>query len=242
MPPKLGALMSNRGFLVFLLVVGGAVHALRSDPKHVPQAPIVQTAKPIEPAQEKPKLDLQKIERSLTTPQSQTKIPPSIAQPFIGDFTPRLKLVGASKVNVRVTPGQTGKLVAQLQAGTELNVVAVKEGWSQIKTRDGKVTGWISSNLLTERKAKAFVPLVAKPKPAPIVKLAPPRVARNVVVSQIIASSIQNYVGNCPCPYNTDRAGRSCGRRSAYSRPGGRSPICYPDDVTEEMIRQWISR
>ncbi|MDX2216921.1 MAG: YARHG domain-containing protein [Oculatellaceae cyanobacterium bins.114] len=31
----------------------------------------------------------------------------------------------------------------------------------------------------------------------------------------------------CDCPYDVDAAGRQCGRRSAYSRPGGASPICY---------------
>lgn len=55
----------------------------------------------------------------------------------------------------------------------------------------------------------------------------------------IIQESIANYSGNCPCPYNTDRAGRRCGKRSAYSRPGGRSPICYPEDVTQEMIKSY---
>lgn len=36
--------------------------------------------------------------------------------------------------------------------------------------------------------------------------------------------------GSCDCPYDTDRRGRSCGKRSAYSRPGGRSPVCYVRD------------
>lgn len=33
---------------------------------------------------------------------------------------------------------------------------------------------------------------------------------------KIIRESIAQYRGSCPCPYNVDRAGRSCGRRSAY--------------------------
>lgn len=33
--------------------------------------------------------------------------------------------------------------------------------------------------------------------------------------------------GSCDCPYDTDSAGRRCGGRSAYSRPGGASPVCY---------------
>lgn len=52
----------------------------------------------------------------------------------------------------------------------------------------------------------------------------------------IVANAIAGYSGSCPCPYNTDRAGRSCGRRSAYSRPGGASPVCYEADVTASMV------
>lgn len=62
------------------------------------------------------------------------------------------------------------------------------------------------------------------------------------IKKQIIQESIANYPGNCPCPYNTDRAGRSCGRRSAYTKPGGYAPICYPSDVTAEMIKEYKNR
>lgn len=53
----------------------------------------------------------------------------------------------------------------------------------------------------------------------------------------LVEQSIASYSGSCPCPYNTDRAGRRCGGRSAYSRPGGASPRCYPADVPAEEIR-----
>jgi len=52
----------------------------------------------------------------------------------------------------------------------------------------------------------------------------------------VISESIAGYRGNCPCPYNTDRAGHRCGARSAYSRPGGASPVCYAKDVTQKMV------
>lgn len=55
----------------------------------------------------------------------------------------------------------------------------------------------------------------------------------------IIQESISQYPGPCPCPYSVMRNGRSCGRRSAYSRPGGYSPICYDSDVTADMIRMY---
>jgi hypothetical protein len=59
---------------------------------------------------------------------------------------------------------------------------------------------------------------------------------------KIIQNSINSYSGNCPCPYSLMRNGRSCGRRSAYSKPGGESPICYESDVTEEMVREYGGR
>jgi hypothetical protein len=53
---------------------------------------------------------------------------------------------------------------------------------------------------------------------------------------QIIRQSIASYSGACPCPYSVMRNGRSCGGRSAYSRPGGAAPICYPGDVTAAQV------
>lgn len=58
----------------------------------------------------------------------------------------------------------------------------------------------------------------------------------------LIAESRSAYSGNCPCPYDTDRAGRRCGKRSAYSRPGGAAPLCYDRDVTKEMVQAYRRR
>lgn len=55
----------------------------------------------------------------------------------------------------------------------------------------------------------------------------------------IIRESIAAYSGPCPCPYNVMRNGRSCGGRSAYSRPGGAAPICYPRDVGAAEVAAW---
>ena len=60
------------------------------------------------------------------------------------------------------------------------------------------------------------------------------RSARN----EIVRRSVRAYTGSCACPYNVDRSGNRCGARSAYSKPGGEQPICYPNDVTEAMLRQ----
>jgi len=48
-----------------------------------------------------------------------------------------------------------------------------------------------------------------------------------------------SYPGNCPCPYNRASNGSRCGGRSAYSRAGGYSPLCYDRDVTDDMVRRY---
>jgi hypothetical protein len=54
----------------------------------------------------------------------------------------------------------------------------------------------------------------------------------------LVNQSIAAYSGSCPCPFNTDRAGRRCGGRSAYSRPGGSSPRCYASDISDAEIQR----
>jgi hypothetical protein len=55
----------------------------------------------------------------------------------------------------------------------------------------------------------------------------------------IIRESIASYPGPCACPYNSARNGSSCGRRSAYSRPGGHAPLCYPRDVSKAAVEAY---
>lgn len=67
----------------------------------------------------------------------------------------------------------------------------------------------------------------------------PQQLTTEQIKQEIIRESIASYPGNCPCPYNTARNGSSCGRRSAYSRRGGYAPLCYPKDVTQEMVEKY---
>jgi hypothetical protein len=57
--------------------------------------------------------------------------------------------------------------------------------------------------------------------------------------SAIIQQSRSAYYATghpCACPYDHARNGSACGGRSAYSRPGGASPKCFPQDVTAADI------
>lgn len=62
------------------------------------------------------------------------------------------------------------------------------------------------------------------------------------VRQRIIQESIASYHGPCPCPYNVARNGSRCGGRSAYSKPGGASPLCFPEDISDAAVKQWRSR
>ncbi len=65
------------------------------------------------------------------------------------------------------------------------------------------------------------------------------RVSDAEIKKQIIRDSIDSYPGNCACPYQRASNGSSCGRRSAYSRDNGYAPLCYPHDVTPEMVEAY---
>jgi hypothetical protein len=62
------------------------------------------------------------------------------------------------------------------------------------------------------------------------------------VRQQIVQESVSAYLATghpCACPYNSMRNGAACGGRSAYSRPGGASPLCYAKDVNDGMVADW---
>lgn len=86
----------------------------------------------------------------------------------------------------------------------------------------------------------AFVPLaVALAAATPAVAQ---RASDDDIKRQMIAESIAGYRGACPCPDNRMKNGARCGGRSAYSRPGGASVLCYPADITPTMLEDYKRR
>lgn len=58
----------------------------------------------------------------------------------------------------------------------------------------------------------------------------------------IVQASRDSYYATgrpCACPDDRMRNGRRCGGNSAYSKPGGRQPLCYVSDVTAEHIERY---
>jgi hypothetical protein len=65
------------------------------------------------------------------------------------------------------------------------------------------------------------------------------------IAALIVAASRSAYYSTgrpCACPDDRMRNGRRCGSRSAYSRPGGAAPLCFPSDVSAEMIAEYRRR
>ncbi|QIC79530.1 hypothetical protein FSC02_10545 [Acinetobacter indicus] len=57
------------------------------------------------------------------------------------------------------------------------------------------------------------------------------------IKQKIIQQSIENYPGNCSCPYNTASNGSRCGKRSADHRADDYSPLYYPEERGERMLK-----
>jgi hypothetical protein len=72
-----------------------------------------------------------------------------------------------------------------------------------------------------------------------------PELSDGQIRQGIIHASIADYQADgrpCACPFNLMRNGRQCGNSSAYSKPGGASPLCYDKDVSDAMVRDWRRR
>lgn len=224
--------MKNRGLLWMCLFVAGA-YVLNSPNRDVPK---IATPEPSIAFKTGP---------SVTPPTPHEPETTGDIQPFAENLNSgRRMYVGASKLNVRSAPGVDQLSAGMLSRGGEVLVLEVREGWARIRTPDGKLNGWVSSNFLQKQRPvlAPAAPAFTEPNALPVLVKPKKDVNRAAVVQEIIAFSIQTYSGRCPCPYNTMRNGRRCGGNSAYSRPGGRSPICYPEDVTNAMIEQWVAR
>lgn len=89
--------------------------------------------------------------------------------------------------------------------------------------------------------AKADPTPVPSPKPE-LKRKAEIVLTAAAIAALIIKASRDRYYATghpCACPDDLMRNGRSCGARSAYSRPGGAAPLCYPTDVSEAMIENY---
>jgi hypothetical protein len=84
------------------------------------------------------------------------------------------------------------------------------------------------------RKLLAIVTLAVAAYPAAALSLTDRQIAERIVRQSRTDCYATGHP--CACPDDLARNGSMCGRRSAYSRPGGAEPKCYPQDVTASDI------
>lgn len=137
---------------------------------------------------------------------------------------------------LREAPSAQGRIIDRFDEGRKVGLVEPGEAWSRVRDDLTQKEGWIATRFLADAVRRPEEPRkdIASPQKLPEPKV--PVMPDTAIIQRIIALSIGNYSGSCACPYSTDRGGRKCGSRSAYSKPGGYAPVCYPQDVTTAMI------
>lgn len=171
------------------------------------------------------------------TPQQVVQTQAPSAPPAGAEVSPRLRYVIADTLNVRASPATDAQVLLKVTRGTTVTPTRQVGDWFGVPLSDGSI-GWLHGAYLADRQEEP-AKLMADTPPAAEAR---PAYNRDQVIEAIIEASIRSYSGNCPCPYNRMRNGRSCGGNSAYSKPGGRAPICYPQDVTAAMIEAFVAR
>lgn len=129
-------------------------------------------------------------------------------------------------MNLRSLPSTYGDVLATLPVGQLVYAYRQREDWSQVNVASMNITGYIATRYLTDECTDGP-------------ELTRAELSAGAITSLLISQSKSRYSGSCPCPDNYDRGGRRCGGRSAYSRPGGKSPLCYAKDVTSQMIERF---
>jgi len=66
-------------------------------------------------------------------------------------------VVSRDTVNLRQSPSTGAAVLAKIHSGDRFDIVGSKNGWTKVRTTDGKLTGWISSVLLDTRTVRTFV-------------------------------------------------------------------------------------
>ncbi len=126
------------------------------------------------------------------------------------------RLFTTANVKMRSDATTESEAITTIPAGSQVVALGKRGAWRGVHY--GGRTGWVAARYLaTERPSPKPVPQAAIP--VETVKPAQRSRGGNPVRGPL--------VGRCDCPYDLMRNGRLCGGRSAYSRPGGRSPVCY---------------
>ncbi|WP_082065623.1 SH3 domain-containing protein [Agrobacterium arsenijevicii] len=147
-----------------------------------------------------------------------------------------IRFVIGNRVAFRAAPSKNGNIIDRLDSGRRVLLIDQFGEWSHVRDELTRREGWMSSRLLGDKQKTDEDKPSEKVSKTKEREKSIPTIPDSVIIQRIIAESLASYPSSCACPYNTDRGGRRCGKRSAYSKPGGYSPVCFPQDVTSTMI------
>jgi hypothetical protein len=171
---------------------------------------------------------------------------PLLAQNEFSGSTPPVYQPPGSEPNVTCPDGS-------IATSQEICAVAVTEAPSrQNRAQSARATTRVTS-IEQPGPQPAQTPISApaisaSPPPAalpPIDKREAQVLSAVAIAALIVKESRSAYYATghpCACPDDRMRNGHACGGRSAYSRPGGATPLCYPTDVSAEMIGNYRAR
>ncbi|VAW20338.1 hypothetical protein MNBD_ALPHA12-2287 [hydrothermal vent metagenome] len=61
------------------------------------------------------------------------------------------------------------------------------------------------------------------------------------IEQEVVNWAIANYNAACPCPFSLDSFGDQCGAQSAWTLKTLNAPVCYPSEVTSDMIAKFLA-
>lgn len=219
------------GAAVLWFVFGGDDKADTNNVSSQTTTPVVETTAPTKPKTTTVTVKKQSETKVVSLPKTVTAKP--ALQPAV-TYKTKTMYVDASRLNVRNQAGKQGKVIWTLKRDQKVQVTNRNGDWLFVES--SRFKGWVFGTYLTNNSApkKISIPKKTQKKTAGL------STAR--IKKILIKRSHAYYSGNCPCPYNRTSRGHKCGKRSAYSRPGGASPLCYNSDVTARMVADYRAR
>lgn len=155
-----------------------------------------------------------------------TPQPPTPVQAAIVSSASPTAIVTASSLLLRSRQSINSPALMRLRQGSSVSVLDARGRWWKV---DPDGAGPLPSGYAAAR----YLASDAEPQ----VSSKPLSRTDAEIAQEIIAESMARYPGSCGCPYQTDRAGRRCGARSAYVRRGGYSLYCFATDIPESVLR-----
>lgn len=148
----------------------------------------------------------------------------------------RAMVVSTERAQVRELPHTAAAVAATLSKGSVVFELRRVGTWIEVRGQKERI-GWIEAPNLTLAPAPDSLPEVSSPGVSTLSAMA--------IAALIVQASRSAYYASgrpCACPDDRTRTGRRCGANSAYSRPGGAQPLCYPSDVPAERIDEYKAK